>query len=298
MNKDKALESVNEIKELMEKSSKFISLSGLAAIMAGIYALAGAYIATEVITPGTHLIVALELMAIIAALVLVAAAVTACILSYYKSKKTGQKFFSRLTYRALWNFSLPMLTGGVLCISILMHEYYDILASVMLFILRAGIGQCFQVYLFQYRMARLCLHLSGRCRLFLGRSFTTVLDHRFRRFPHPLWYIVLFTLRKKKILMIEAFQYINKAFESKVRLGIMAILMVNEEADFNFLKEQLSLTDGNLASHTRALEELGYIVCNKSFVGRKPRTVFQATLQGREAFKSHIEALEKFLKSK
>ena len=42
--------------------------------------------------------------------------------------------------------------------------------------------------------------------------------------------------------MIEAFQYINKAFESKVRLGIMAILMVNEEADFNFLKEQLSLT--------------------------------------------------------
>lgn len=52
--------------------------------------------------------------------------------------------------------------------------------------------------------------------------------------------------------MIEAFQYINKAFESKVRLGIMAILMVNEEADFNFLKEQLSLTDGNLASHTRS----------------------------------------------
>ena len=73
--------------------------------------------------------------------------------------------------------------------------------------------------------------------------------------------------------MIESFQYINKAFESKVRLGIMAVLMVNEEADFNFLKEQLALTDGNLASHTRALEELGYIVCNKSFVGRKPRTL-------------------------
>ena len=54
--------------------------------------------------------------------------------------------------------------------------------------------------------------------------------------------------------MIESFQYINKEFESKVRLGIMAVLMVNEEADFNFLKEQLALTDGNLASHTRALE--------------------------------------------
>ena len=132
MDKDKALESVNEIKELMEKSSKFISVSGLAAILAGIYALAGAYIATLVITPETYLIVTLEFMAIIALSVLAAAAVTAGILSYCKSKKTGQSFFSRLTYRALWNFSLPMLAGGIVCISILMHEYYDILASVML----------------------------------------------------------------------------------------------------------------------------------------------------------------------
>ena len=81
MNKDKALESVNEIKELMEKSSKFISVSGLAAILAGIYALAGAYIATQVITPETHLIVTLEFMAIIALSVLAAAAVTAGILT-------------------------------------------------------------------------------------------------------------------------------------------------------------------------------------------------------------------------
>ena len=132
MNKDKALESVNEIKELMEKSSKFISVSGLAAILAGIYALAGAYIATLVITPETYLIVTLEFMAIIALSVLAAAAVTAGILSYCKSKKTGQSFFSRLTYRALWNFSLPMLTGGALCISLLLHGYYDILSSVML----------------------------------------------------------------------------------------------------------------------------------------------------------------------
>ena len=132
MDKDKALESVFEIKELMEKSSKFISVSGIAAILAGIYALAGAYIATQVITSDMYLSDTLKLMAIIAMTVLAAAAVTAGILSYCKSQKTGQKFFSRLTYRALWNFSFPMLTGGVLCISILMHEYYDILASVML----------------------------------------------------------------------------------------------------------------------------------------------------------------------
>lgn len=97
--------------------------------------------------------------------------------------------------------------------------------------------------------------------------------------------------------MIEAFQNINKAFESKVRLGIMAVLMVNEDVDFNTLKELLSLTDGNLASHARALEELGYIVCRKTFVGRKPKTSFEATQEGKRAFKAHIEALESFLKS-
>ena len=70
MNKDKALESVNEIKELMEKSSKFISISGLAAIMAGVYALAGTYIATCLVTPDTTLIVALKLMIMVAILVL------------------------------------------------------------------------------------------------------------------------------------------------------------------------------------------------------------------------------------
>lgn len=97
--------------------------------------------------------------------------------------------------------------------------------------------------------------------------------------------------------MLDAFQQINKAFESKVRLGIMAILMVNDEADFNRLKELLNLTDGNLASHTRALEELGYISYKKSFVGRKTKTSFMATTEGRQAFTEHIAALEKFLKS-
>ena len=90
MDKDKALESVFEIKELMEKSSKFISVSGIAAILAGIYALAGAYIATQVITSDMYLSDTLKLMAIIAMAVLAAAAVTVGILSYCKSQKTGQ----------------------------------------------------------------------------------------------------------------------------------------------------------------------------------------------------------------
>lgn len=97
--------------------------------------------------------------------------------------------------------------------------------------------------------------------------------------------------------MLQDFQQINKAFESKVRLGIMSILMVNDSVDFNTLKEQLSLTDGNLASHSRALEELKYITCKKTFVGRKPKTIYKATKKGKEAFTEHILALERFLKS-
>lgn len=134
MDKDKALASVNEIKELMERSSKFISLSGLAAILAGTYALIGAYVVKYVLTSDMETSARREFMIIAAFLVLSASAVTACLLSYYKSKKIRQKFFSRLTYRTLWNFSLPMLTGGILVISILLHGYYDILSTTMLLV--------------------------------------------------------------------------------------------------------------------------------------------------------------------
>ena len=89
---------------------------------------------------------------------------------------------------------------------------------------------------------------------------------------------------------------INKAFESKVRLGIMSVLMVNEELDFSSLKSLLELTDGNLASHTRSLEEMGYIESKKQFIGRKPNTTYNITQEGRVAFTDHLNALEAFLK--
>lgn len=90
---------------------------------------------------------------------------------------------------------------------------------------------------------------------------------------------------------------INKAFENKARLGIMSILMVNEAIDFVALKNLLQLTDGNLASHTRNLEELGYIRSTKQFIGRKPNTSFEITPEGKEAFQKHLAALEMFLKN-
>ena len=88
---------------------------------------------------------------------------------------------------------------------------------------------------------------------------------------------------------------INKAFESRARLGIMSVLMVEDKVDFTTLKEALQLTDGNLASHLRALEEAQYLRVEKQFVGRKPNTTYLATEAGREAFRNHLDALEQLI---
>lgn len=88
---------------------------------------------------------------------------------------------------------------------------------------------------------------------------------------------------------------INKVFDHRIRLGIMSILMVNENADFKTLKELLDVTDGNLASHIKALEAADYINVEKQFIGRKPNTRYSTTQLGKEAFKKHINALEKLI---
>lgn len=90
---------------------------------------------------------------------------------------------------------------------------------------------------------------------------------------------------------------LNKAFDSRVRLGIMSVLMVNERVEFNTLKELLELSDGNLASHAAALEKAGYILITKEFRGKKPLTAYQVTADGRKAFQQHLDALEKLIKS-
>ncbi|MDX9696141.1 MAG: transcriptional regulator [Bacteroidales bacterium] len=89
---------------------------------------------------------------------------------------------------------------------------------------------------------------------------------------------------------------INKTFENRVRLGIMSVLMVNESFDFNSLKETLDVTDGNLASHLKALEEKGMIRVNKQFIDRKPNTSYSATELGIAEFKQHLKALETLIK--
>lgn len=89
---------------------------------------------------------------------------------------------------------------------------------------------------------------------------------------------------------------LNKIFESRIRLGVMSILVVNEEINFNDLKQMLEVTDGNLATHLVNLEENGFIKVHKGFVGRKTNTTYSITKSGEKAFAEHIAALENMIK--
>jgi len=90
---------------------------------------------------------------------------------------------------------------------------------------------------------------------------------------------------------------LNKVFESRIRLGVMSVLMVNEEVNFNDLKEMLEVTDGNLATHLVNLEENGYIKVHKGFIGKKTNTTYAVTKSGEKAFNEHIAALETMIRN-
>lgn len=95
-----------------------------------------------------------------------------------------------------------------------------------------------------------------------------------------------------------AINKLNKVFENRIRLGVMSVLMVNDWVDFSTLKEMLNITDGNLASHIKALENEQYIEINKRFIGKKPNTSYRVTINGRNAFNEHLNILENIIKQK
>jgi DNA-binding MarR family transcriptional regulator len=89
---------------------------------------------------------------------------------------------------------------------------------------------------------------------------------------------------------------LNKIFDNRIRLGVMSVLMVNDEISFNDLKQMMEVTDGNLATHLVTLEENGFIKVHKGFVGRKTNTTYSITKVGEKAFSNHIAALEQMIK--
>jgi DNA-binding HxlR family transcriptional regulator len=102
---------------------------------------------------------------------------------------------------------------------------------------------------------------------------------------------------RQKKAMKNPIDHLNKLFDSRVRLGIMSTLMVNADMNFNELKELLQITDGNLASHLKALEAQNIISVSKGFIGRKTNTMYRITKFGEKAFKAHLDALEKMIRA-
>lgn len=84
---------------------------------------------------------------------------------------------------------------------------------------------------------------------------------------------------------------LNSLLHSQLRLAVMSILLSVEEAEFVYLKEQTQATAGNLSVQLDKLNEAGYIEIEKSFAGKKPRTVCRMTPKGREAMAEYVEAL-------
>ncbi len=90
---------------------------------------------------------------------------------------------------------------------------------------------------------------------------------------------------------------LDRLIHERMRLGIVSALAANESLSFNDLKKLLATTDGNLSVHARKLEEAKYIVCEKYFEGRMPKTVFRLSTAGRRALEIYLEQMETLIQS-
>ena len=134
---EKYLQDISEIKKMMNKSSQFISLSGLAGILAGFYALIGAFVTNQLLMNHKSYYITLEsrtfqLIALTAFLVLVLSVVTATILTFGKAKKEGEKVWNATSKRMIINFLIPLATGGIFALILLRNEIYGLIAPVTL----------------------------------------------------------------------------------------------------------------------------------------------------------------------
>ena len=135
------LKDIHDIKDLMNRSSQFISLSGLSGVLAGIYALIGVFIARQILADNRDYneseLVTLESKAITyilatAVIVMVLSALTALVLTHFKAKKAGEKIWNSTSKRMVFNFLIPFITGGIFSLLLLRHEVYWLIAPVTL----------------------------------------------------------------------------------------------------------------------------------------------------------------------
>lgn len=98
--------------------------------------------------------------------------------------------------------------------------------------------------------------------------------------------------------MKDIIEQMDRAFESRVRIGIMTMLLLQEWVDFSALRDTMGVTDGNLASHTTLLEERNYLEVRKQFIGKRPNTAYRATTPGKQAFIRYVNAFKELMQLK
>lgn len=131
------LKDIQDIKKMMDRSSQFLSLSGLSGVLAGVYALAGAYAAKQVYLANYGKYITFESYAfkqivLIAATVFILSVATAIILTYRKTKKDGETMWNSTSKRLLINFLIPLCTGGIFAVLLVKNQYYGLIAPIML----------------------------------------------------------------------------------------------------------------------------------------------------------------------
>lgn len=131
------LEDIQHIKKMMENSTQFISLSGLSGILAGVYALIGAYVANFLIENNRSYYITLESMTfkkivLVALLVLIASIATAYFLTIRKAKKQNEKIWNTTSKKLIFNFCIPLFTGGIFSFLLLKNGFYGLIAPVTL----------------------------------------------------------------------------------------------------------------------------------------------------------------------
>ncbi|WP_264520855.1 hypothetical protein [Flavobacterium sp. N1994] len=137
MENEKYLKDIQDIKQMMSQSTQFISLSGLSGILAGIYALIGAFIVNYLLEQNKYDVVIIEgqtfkLIVLTALVVLLLSLTTAFLMTKQKAKKVGEKVWNASSKRLLINFCIPLFTGGIFALLLLRHEVYGLIAPITL----------------------------------------------------------------------------------------------------------------------------------------------------------------------
>ncbi len=131
------LKDIKDIKQMMSQSSQFISLSGLSGILAGIYALVGAFVVDYLIKQNKYGVIIIEgytfrMILMTAFIVLALSLITAYLMTVQKAKKMGEKVWNVSSKRLLINFSIPLITGGIFALLLLRHGVYGLIAPITL----------------------------------------------------------------------------------------------------------------------------------------------------------------------